>query len=276
MPARLRLWIALALAVALVLGWANRRQPTLTVLSVGQGDCAVFQSSGFTMLVDVGPSSEYVDAGERIVAPKLRSRGIRSLDLVVLTHPDADHIGGLPALSRRFRIGRVVASSVFQFHPDLVATLREAKLEDQVVWMQRDALLTAGEVKVRLWAPRLDIGEGDNEGSLLTRIEVGEAVALLCGDAGAETEHEAIGTGYDWDVDVLTAGHHGSRGSTSIAWLAATSPRWVTVSCGRGNPYGHPAPEVLTRAETRGAKVFRTDRDGDLVFVMTPGGVDPP
>ena len=83
------------------------------MLSVGQGDCVVYQSDKWDVLIDVGPKNRYSNAGERIVLPYLRSHGVRSIDLIVITHPDLDHIGGLESVARRHKIGALVVSGAF-------------------------------------------------------------------------------------------------------------------------------------------------------------------
>jgi len=251
--------------------------PSLAFIQVGQGDATLIQSQGVTMLVDAGPRLREWDAGERLVAPELYRRGVRSLDLVSLSHADMDHIGGLPALARRFRIDQVVISRAFRDDPELRKILDEAGLADRVTWIDRAMQWRVGEVQVQAWPPSPDPSpEGlmvGNETSVILRVSARGRAVVLPGDATWRTEQAALTAGIDWRADGLLLGHHGSRTSTSPAWLDAIGPRWVVVSCGRGNRYGHPTPETLSRVTARGIAVGRLDRQGTLEYSFDGAGL---
>ncbi|MCW5942470.1 MAG: MBL fold metallo-hydrolase [Fimbriimonadaceae bacterium] len=246
----------------------------LTFLSVGQGDCAVFQHQGRTLVLDVGPRTPYTDAGKRYVAPGLGRLGSRTIDLLLLTHPDLDHIGGLPSVARRFRIGRVGVPAHFRGHPVLTEILREARVdESKVWWIDGDFRGRIGAFTVELRIPTFDPGSPDNDGSLLMRIAAGRASAVFTGDAGFAEEAELIRRVENgWRSQILKAGHHGSRSSTSEEFLEAIRPREVIISCGAGNTYGHPNQATLDRIRSAGASVARTDREGDLSYVPGENG----
>lgn len=278
MRARSRWWLALAPVAALSLGIASERfggyeDTRLTFLAVGQGDCAVFQHDGKTVLIDAGPRTDSFDAGERIVVPRLREMGVRVLDLVLLSHPDADHVGGLRAVSRRFRIGVVAASSCFRGSDAMRVWLNEARIsESSVVWVERRRVVRLGEYRIRLDAPDVPAVANDNDGSLFVRIERGGQAAQFSGDASTEVESLMLSRPGPWASTILKLGHHGSRTSTSEAWLAATTPTWAVVSVGRNNRYGHPNAGVLSLVGQSGAVLVRTDREGTIVFLWTSEG----
>jgi competence protein ComEC len=277
-----RFWPAavfgLALAGAFAAGavsyrWSRFDGTRLVFLAVGQGDATVFQHGGRTLLIDCGPARDGYDAGERIVAPKLAALGVRTLDAVVITHPDSDHAGGFGALARRFRVGRVIAPACFRDHPAMRETLREARLRGpQVVWVTRRAALRWGAWEVRFDAPEAPRIENDNDGSLFVRIAGPQGSALITGDASVAAEEAMLSRPGPWTAQVLKAGHHGSATSTGAALLREVRPRDVAFSCGRENVYGHPAAAALDRVRFAGARAARTDREGDLVFVPSPGG----
>jgi competence protein ComEC len=198
--------------------------------------------------------------------------GVRKIDCLVLTHPDLDHVGGLRTLSERVRIGRVVVSRLFRNDPEMLKALGESRISpSQVVWIDGVWRASVGRFDLVIAAPAGHAGTEPNEGSLFVRADVGGASLLVTGDANSETEAAMSGV-YDWDVDVLKAGHHGSRFSTSTEWLETTSPALVVASCGRGNMYGHPAPAMVDRVRAYGARFMRTDRDGTIVLL--PDGDD--
>lgn len=262
----LGLILAVGLGVALDRG-SESRATRLSFLSVGQGDCVVFQHRGRTVLVDAAPKVEGFDAGERLAAPALYRLGVKRIDLVLLSHPDGDHIGGLPALSRRFPIGQVVIPARFREHPEMQAVLARARISSsQVVWLESVGHTTIGDYAFTLVCPSDGRYPADNDGSMFVRLTGPSISAVLTGDASEEVEEAMLGAGMDWRAQVLKAGHHGSRTSTGEAWLNAVGPTMVIVSCGRNNTYGHPSPDVLERLRRRGITVYRTDRQGTISF----------
>jgi len=267
--------LALLAVVWLAVG-SREGPPRLTFLAVGQGDAIVWQDSGVTVMVDAGPRTrEGFDAGERIVLPKLRKMGVRRLDLLLITHPDMDHIGGLPALAKRYSDLKVGINSGFRDNPDMQAWIRSAKLkEGQLLWIEGRSRFRFGQSVIEVAAPPVVDGESDNEGSLFVRISRGRAYAVLTGDASMETEM-AMQKDLKWTAQVLKAGHHGSRTSTAAAFVRAINPDWAVVSCGRSNRFDHPHRSVLETLASNGVDVYRTDLQGDVSFEVRANGFVP-
>lgn len=273
-----RLSVPALMVGALVAGIVSERQfrydgTLVSFLSVGQGDCTVIMSDGWVVLVDVGPKSETFDAGARLVLPELRRLGVKQIDCLILTHPDSDHVGGLGAVMRRYRVGRVIVSAAFRRDQKMLAWLEGAGVApEQVAWLNGPAVADLGGMRLILAPPPGGSGTSDNDGSLFVRIDIGAGSVAMSGDAGMEAEQAIVSVIRDWDVQVLKAGHHGSRGSTGAYWLGATTPEAVVASCGRRNTYGHPHDDVVQRAQDAGADFFRTDRDGSVTFVLGDAG----
>jgi competence protein ComEC len=258
-----------ALLLAPVLGgrgpaarWWGAGEVRLHVLDAGQGDALALRSpAGRWIVVDGGPPD-----GER-VARALARLGVRRIELLVLTHPDADHVGGLPALLRRFRVVRVAGpGSLRGAGPwrDAVATARRAGVPWVV--LGRGARWELDGVRIRTLHPEASPGpvrtSDPNHRSLVLLVEWQGVELLLTGDAPEAAEAgfaAAVG-----DVDILKVGHHGSRTSTGEFLLRHTRPEAALIPVGRGNRYGHPHPSVLQRLEGAGVEVWRTDRDGAL------------
>lgn len=263
-------WIASS-AVVLVVGlggWFFWHQESdrdeLIFLRVGQGDSTLIRAGGRVILIDTGPTSDAMDAGERVVAPAVSKQGGR-LDLIILTHPDLDHVGGTGAVLKRFPAAKLMISAVFKSHPELNANLKKWQVRgDQVIWVDSQRRISVGNSIFRITAPPTD-PFNDNVGSLLIHLTMSGQTALFTGDATSDTEAWALGR-EDWRASVLKAGHHGSATSTSDAWLKAVQPTWAVISCGRGNRYGHPAKEVVDRLNEAGVKIKRTDQDGEICF----------
>ena len=248
----------------MALGWGRAPRPTrLTFLAVGQGDCVVFQHAGATILVDAGPNAYGIDSGKRIILPRLQALGVASVDLILVTHPDADHIGGADSVLERYPGARVGLSTHFREHPVIQESV-ERWGEDRVVWIEGGAHIQLGSFELRIAAPKP--AEDDNSGSLIIHLSNGASSAVLAGDTYTQGEIAAA-TASNWDADLLMAGHHGSATSTGDAWLNEVSPEVVVISCGRDNAYNHPAPETLARLERHGIPHLRTDMDGEIRLV---------
>jgi competence protein ComEC len=253
-----------ALTVWLVLrGMADNRLHVY-FLDVGQGDAILVRApDGRTILIDGGPSPAALlnEIGE--VLPFWD----RSLDLVVLTHPDQDHLTGLIPLLDRYRIGQVL--DVVEPGRGPYATLwLEAVTESEVPRTSagRGARLPVGQLQVMILNPErnptMDATRDDNSGSIVLRLDYGQTSALLAGDADQQAEDDMLTAGLPLAADVLKVGHHGSKFSSSAAFLAAVSPRVAVIQVGADNPFGHPDLEVLARLA--GSQVFRTDQKGRI------------
>lgn len=222
-------------------------------------------------MIDAGPGNEHTDVGRRVVWPKLRALGVRRVDLLLLTHPDADHVAGLRGLRGALQIRKVAAPAHFRGEVEMSKWLAETNVgEREVLWIAERATVDIGAFRFHLRCPKRFPGASDNEGSLFVKIEGEGASAVFTGDASEETELMMLSR-LDWSAEVLKAGHHGSKTSTGSAWLAAVRPRYVVFSAGRANRYGHPAPEAIRRALAAGAQVGRTDTEGDVAFEVRDG-----
>lgn len=257
---------SILLVAAFLLGRQSPAETELAFLAVGQGDCTVFRTEGKTLLIDVGPVNGRSDAGERIINPFLRRSGVKKIDLILLSHPDNDHIGGLTAIANRFPIGMVAIPGSFRKHPDMIAKLKDARIRpEQVDWLEGPAAVRFGSFQVYTDAVPWAEGYPDNDGSMFVHLSNGVASATFSGDASESVEMLMSGKA-DWSAQVLHAGHHGSSSSTSYAWIRAVKPQVAVISCGRENRYSHPAPDVLKRLTDLGVEARRTDRDGTLRF----------
>ncbi|MCX8037968.1 MAG: MBL fold metallo-hydrolase, partial [Candidatus Sumerlaeia bacterium] len=237
-----------------------------TFLDVGQGDCCVVElPGGTTVLVDAGDYS--VRAGERIVVPFLESRGIDYLDAVVVTHPDADHIGGLPAVFDDLTVAWLLegpaTNPTFTYQRLTDAVRLECARQDQVFAGDRIELPSGAQISF-LHPPRNTVYSERNNLSLVLKIEAGVFRILIAGDIEAQAERDLLDSGADLACDILKVAHHGAATATSQAWIDRAQPRIAVISCGAGNPFGHPAPEVLERLTSAGVTVLRTDRDGAI------------
>ena len=253
--------ICLACA-ALGAWWVAHRQvevPEITMLDIGQGDAILLRARGHAMLIDGGPSPT------RLI-PLLADRGVRHLDVVLLTHAHPDHCGGLPAVLSRFDVGQLWISPrrfLGDCAQELLATATAARIPVHLV---RDGdSLGLGPIRVRAFLPdRTFRHSPENNSSIVLEATIGHRRALLTGDI--EREAESGLADRIRRVDVLKVAHHGSRSSSTDVLLDRASPRLALISCGRRNMFGHPHAVVLEALQKRAVRVMRTDRDG-TVFI---------
>ncbi len=268
-------WIALAPPVP----WRLRGdgQLRVTFIDVGQGDAALIRfPRGQAMLIDAGglPGSGSFDMGERVVAPVLRHLGVRHLASFVLTHGDADHIGGALPVMAEFRPWDVWEGIPV---PPIAALARiEAAAADAGIRrtiVQPGDRMVIDEVDVRILHPAPADWERQavrNDDSIVVELRWHDVSFVFTGDIGRIPEAELAASFEPSPLRVLKVPHHGSVSSSSAAFLQALRPDVAVVSVGRGNNFGHPSRVVLRRYEDVGARLFRTDRDG-AVSVETDG-----
>jgi len=239
----------------------------ITFLDVGQGDATLVElPEGRRVLIDGGPGGgRRFDVGERVLSPFLWNRPTGRLDVVALSHSDSDHAGGLGAVLRHFRVGEFWDNG--RWGPGGEGTLlalQQSRIPRRV--------LSAGQ---RLWVgtalftvlnPDGQAGFSPNDDSLVLRLDWRGVSVLVTGDLGWAGEERVLERGAPVRVLALRVAHHGSRLSSSQAFLDAAGPGFAIISVGARNPFRHPAAEAIARLEATGARLYRTDRDGAVIM----------
>ncbi|HCB55683.1 TPA: hypothetical protein DEP26_01745 [Candidatus Uhrbacteria bacterium] len=235
------------------------------MFDVGQGDALFLElPTGEQILIDGGPDNRVLSKLGSVLFP-----WDRSLDYVVATHADADHITGLVSVLENYDVSHVVTNGHLQgtgVSDALQKAIEQEKSEQRVV--HAGQTLTFGDVILEVLWPSLEVMNGvvqdRNETSLVFLLTYGKTSILFTGDAEEGSEFEfATQVG---DVDVVKVGHHGSASSTSHFLLDQITPEVALVSAGKDNSYGHPHPIVLQRLFDRAVDVFRTDQGGDILL----------
>lgn len=242
---------------------------------VGQGDSELIRlPGGENILIDAGTSST-----EDELVGELRSLGAETLDLVVATHPHADHIGGMAAVIDAFDVRQVVMPRISESDTPTTKTYENLlqSIADKGLTITPaepgDELLSSGGAVLTVLAPNgEDYGDLNNY-SVVLRLTYGEDSFLFTGDAEEASEEEMLSLDWPLTATVLKCGHHGSETSTSPAFLDAVSPQYAVISCGVDNDYGHPDAVTLEKLEAAGAEVFRTDRQGSILASTDGSGV---
>ncbi|MDQ7794709.1 MAG: ComEC/Rec2 family competence protein [bacterium] len=265
------LFLAVTLVLAILPGCGPARgQLVLHFLDVGQGDAILVRTpAGLHLLIDTGPDAPSI-------LDHLRRHGVRRLDVLVLTHPHQDHIGGARAVLADIPVATVYDSGKAHTSRTYESLLEAVELEVEA-GRTRFILARAGmridldpAVTIEVLHPGDDVaGISVNNCSVVLKLTHGQVVFLLPGDAETEVEEALVASGLDLTATVLKVGHHGSRSSTGAGFLAQVGPRVAVIMCGV-NPYGHPHPEVLDRLRAAGADVYST-RDRGTISVFSDG-----
>jgi len=268
----------------------------MIVCDVGQGD-AILITSGFKqILIDTGQDDRVLGCLNRHLP-----FWDRSLEIVILSHPHSDHIGGLPAVTSRYRVGALllngeqnqndeftaltellpqlmyqgttllIPAQGSQFYLDsstLFTILWPKKSNNSESRAQMLSKETATEEQLSAFFKPIDEEKTNyNNGSIALLLEIGEISLLTTGDLEAEVEEQLVSSGLTTDVDVLKAGHHGSKTSSTSVFLKEITPELTLISCGLNNSYNHPHPDALSRLELSHSQILRTDLLGDIELV---------
>lgn len=239
----------------------------ISFLDVGQGSAILLSApNGNQVLIDGGPS----DA----VLAKLGQAmplGDRRVELLILTHPDSDHLSGLIEVLKRYDVGQILATGISDNTAEYRAwndLIKQRKIP--VVFARAgDIVKIADNLAIKILYPLgkingQDFSKDTNSTSIVGKIFYGQNTLLFTGDAEGNVEQPLIFSGINLKADILAVGHHGSKNSTSPEFLAAVAPKIAVIQVGLKNKYGHPAQDVLDRL--KGLSIFRTDLDKDITF----------
>ncbi|ABK61322.1 ComEC/Rec2 family competence protein [Clostridium novyi] len=237
-------------------------------IDVGQGDSALVQQDGYTMLIDAGPNS-----AENILVNYIRGLGIKRLDYVIGTHPHEDHIGGLDKVIDNFEIGTLLMpkkiANTKTFKDVLLAAKHKGLNITQPIIGTNYNL---GKATFRILAPKDHAYKSTNNYSIVQKLRFGNRSFIFTGDAEKFSESEILQLGYDIKADVLKVGHHGSKTSSTNSFLDKVNPKYAVISCEKGNCYGHPHKVIMDKLKSRNIKVYRTDECGTII--ATSNGED--
>ncbi len=239
-----------------------------TVLNVGQGSAAVFESGGRYLVVDTGSGSH----AQNTVA-YLKKQNAERIEILCLTHWDADHIGGCVGVLKNFSCDRILSAG----YEGNTRTYRS--FTEEITDQQKELTVPSpgdefsfGDCTLRMNGP-VRLYENENSNSLSMTVSDGINTVYIGGDATEESEKDMTAAGLIRHADVYICNHHGSSSSSCEAFISALSPSYAVISCdGENGGYGHPAKKVLNRLLNAGAAIYRTDSQGDIVFYFDGEG----
>ena len=274
------LYISLILFVSNVylvcIDWqSSHKQFTFAMLDVGQGDALFIESStGTQVLIDGGPPKNILGKLNQVMSPF-----DKSIDAIIVTNPDADHIGGFVDVLKNYKVGMVLEPGTIsssKTYQNLENEIKNKKIKD-VLARRGMRLDLGGGSMIDILFPDRDVSSWKtNDGSVVAKLIYKNTSIMLTGDAPKSTEGIILGENSPKDLqsEILKVGHHGSRGSSSAEFVQAVSPKYALISVGKDNKYGHPHEETLDTLNQFGAKIFRTDLLGTII--LKSDGINPP
>ena len=241
---------------------------------VGQGDAALLRLPlGRIFLFDGGDKHPFFDNGERVIAPYLRRTGIRKIDIVFLSHPHDDHVGGLIYILNHFEVGEIIMTPMHyesELYQRFQGIVNEKKIP--IRWVTGSDSLEFPGVKFFLFSPKgnqnkkVDLSDDVNNRSLIVRVLYGKTRLLFMGDAEKQAEEDILKSGRILACDGIKVGHHGSATSSTFPFLRCIRPKHAVISVGEHNRFRHPSMSVIRRFQLLGSDVHRTDREGAVIL----------
>ena len=253
----------------------------VTFLDVGQGD-GVFLRTGYHMVLSDAGSSDVKDVGKYRLEPYLKHQGVSVLDYVFISHGDSDHMNGITYLlndGKDIVIRNVILPAAGRDDPVYAKISRQAALKGSTVhWMKQGDVIENGDLTIQCLYPAADqLLRDRNAGSLVLQVSYRDFRLLLTGDIGQPEERlllaEAETAGILADIQVLKVAHHGSRFSSSPAWISGLNPDYAVISYGADNSYGHPGSDVIERLERQPAVIYETAKNGAVTLYTDGKGI---
>jgi competence protein ComEC len=240
---------------------------TFAVLDIGQGDGIFIESpSGTQILIDGGPQKSILGKLTSVMSPL-----DKNIDAIIITNPDADHIGGFLDVLKKYKVEKVFEPGTFndsKTYQNLKNEIKRQNIPD-ILAKKGMRLDMGGGVFIDILFPDRNVSSwNSNDGSIVAKLTYGLTSIMLTGDSTKETENIILSnsTNSQLDSNILKVGHHGSHTSTSKSFVKAVSPKYAVISLGKNNKYGHPHKETLDTLQEFGVKIFRTDLLGTIIM----------
>ena len=234
-------------------------------INVGQGDCTLIASNGKYCLIDTGTAENY-----QYIRKELRDKGIKNIDLIIISHYHADHTGALQSLVDNFNVSNLIYPPELpdtNVSNDVLYAKKECIAEDgEFYFAKTGQTITVGDFKLTVLLAGSDLAEENNR-SLYIMAKIGQKKFFFTGDGELPEESKLLEENYNLDCDVLKVPHHGGRSSSSQKFLDECMPEYSVISCAKKNQYNHPHKEALSRLKKIKTKIYSTKDKGNIIFV---------
>lgn len=260
---RNKIFLSILIIISLLIGWDKKSLLSIHIIDVGQGDSILVQTpTNKNILIDGGDEDS-----ENIIISYLRQKRIKTIDIIIATHPDSDHIGSLDNVIKKFNVNSIYMpeqSTDSEAYQNLINSCTDKNLSIQHLY-KNDVLNIDNNINIYVLSPSY-IQEESNLNSIVFKLTFNDNSFLFMGDAEEENEKEILHSFKLNNINFIKIGHHGSNSSSSLEFIKKISPDIAAISCGYKNQYGHPHREVINNLKQNHVSIYRTDRIGDIVF----------
>lgn len=260
---RNKIFLSILIIISLLIGCDKKSLLSIHMIDVGQGDSILVQTpTNKNILIDVGDEDS-----ENIIISYLRQKRIKTIDIIIATHPDSDHIGSLDNIIKKFNVNSIYMpeqSTDSEAYQNLINSCTDKNLSIQHLY-KNDVLNIDNNINIYVLSPSY-IQEESNLNSIVFKLTFNDNSFLFMGDAEEENEKEILHSFKLNNINFIKIGHHGSNSSSSLEFIKKISPDIAAISCGYKNQYGHPHREVINNLKQNHVSIYRTDRIGDIVF----------
>ncbi|HHS9329344.1 TPA: ComEC/Rec2 family competence protein [Clostridioides difficile] len=260
---RNKIFLSILIIISLLIGCDKKSLLSIHMIDVGQGDSILVQTpTNKNILIDGGDEDS-----ENIIISYLRQKRIKTIDIIIATHPDSDHIGSLDNIIKKFNVNSIYMpeqSTDSEAYQNLINSCTDKNLSIQHLY-KNDVLNIDNNINIYVLSPSY-IQEESNLNSIVFKLTFNDNSFLFMGDAEEENEKEILHSFKLNNINFIKIGHHGSNSSSSLEFIKKISPDIAAISCGYKNQYGHPHREVINNLKQNHVSIYRTNRIGDIVF----------
>ncbi|AKP43438.1 DNA uptake transporter [Clostridioides difficile] len=260
---RNKIFLSILIIISLLIGCDKKSLLSIHMIDVGQGDSILVQTpTNKNILIDGGDEDS-----ENIIISYLRQKRIKTIDIIIATHPDSDHIGSLDNIIKKFNVNSIYMpeqSTDSEAYQNLINSCTDKNLSIQHLY-KNDVLNIDNNINIYVLSPSY-IQEESNLNSIVFKLTFNDNSFLFMGDAEEENKKEILHSFKLNNINFIKIGHHGSNSSSSLEFIKKISPDIAAISCGYKNQYGHPHREVINNLKQNHVSIYRTDRIGDIVF----------
>ncbi|EJX2681049.1 MBL fold metallo-hydrolase [Clostridioides difficile] len=260
---RNKIFLSILIIISLLIGCDKKSLLSIHIIDVGQGDSILVQTpTNKNILIDGGDEDS-----ENIIISYLKQKRIKTIDIIIATHPDSDHIGSLDNVIKKFNVNSIYMpeqSTDSEAYQNLINSCTDKNLSIQHLY-KNDVLNIDNNINIYVLSPSY-IQEESNLNSIVFKLTFNDNSFLFMGDAEEENEKEILHSFKLNNINFIKIGHHGSNSSSSLEFIKKISPDIAAISCGYKNQYGHPHREVINNLKQNHVSIYRTDRIGDIVF----------